>query len=52
MNTLYYLGNSYYNSGDIAKAKEVYDEVITSFPETKSAQEAKTKLAEINNSDG
>jgi TolA-binding protein len=52
VNTLYYLGNSYYNSGDIAKAKEVYDEVITSFPETKSAQEAKTKLAEINNSDG
>ncbi len=52
VNTLYYLGNSYYNSGDIAKAKEVYDEVITRFPETKSAQEAKTKLAEINNSDG
>ena len=27
VNTLYYLGNSYYNSGDIAKAKEVYDEM-------------------------
>ena len=52
VNTLYYLGNSYYNNGDIAKAKEVYDEVITRFPDTKSAQEAKTKLAEINNSDG
>ena len=52
VNTLYYLGNSYYKSGDIAKAKEVYDAVITEFPGTKSAQEAQTKLAEINNSDG
>jgi TolA-binding protein len=52
VNTLYYLGNSYYKSNDIAKAKEVYDAVITEFPNTKSAQEAQTKLAEINNSDG
>ena len=52
VNTLYYLGNSYYKNNDIAKAKEVYDAVITEFPNTKSAQEAQTKLAEINNSDG
>ncbi len=52
VNTLYYLGNAYYASGDTDKAKEVYDAVITNFPDTKSAQEAETKLAEINNSNG
>ena len=52
VNTLYYLGNAYYNSGDTDKAKEVYDAVITNFPDTQSAQAAETKLAEINNSNG
>ncbi len=51
VNTLYYLGNSYYSSGDVDRAKEIYDEVITNFPNTQSAQAAQTKLAEINNSD-
>jgi TolA-binding protein len=52
VNTLYYLGNAYYASGDTVKAKEVYDAVIKDFPDTKSAQAAETKLAEINNSNG
>lgn len=52
VNTLYYLGNAYYASGDTVKAKEVYDAVITNFPDTQSAQAAETKLAEINNSNG
>lgn len=49
VNTLYYLGNSYYESGDNDNAKTIYDEVITNFPGTQSAQAAQTKLAEINN---
>ena len=52
VNTLYYLGNAYYSSGDTDKAKEIYDAVITNFPDTQSAQGAETKLAEINNSNG
>ncbi len=52
VNTLYYLGNAYYASGDTVKAKEVYDAVIKDFPDTKSAQAAETKLAEIYNSNG
>ena len=52
VNTLYYLGNAYYSSGDTDKAKEVFDAVITNFPDTQSAQGAETKLAEINNSNG
>ena len=52
VNTLYYLGNAYYSNGDTDKAKEVYDAVITNFPDTQSAQAAETKLAEINNSNG
>ncbi len=52
VNTLYYLGNAYYSSGDTDKAKEIYDAVITNFPGTQSAAAAETKLAEINNSNG
>ena len=52
VNTLYYLGNAYYSNGDTDKAKEIYDAVITNFPDTQSAQGAQTKLAEINNSNG
>ncbi|MBQ7613746.1 MAG: tetratricopeptide repeat protein [Butyrivibrio sp.] len=52
VNTLYYLGNAYYSSGDTDKAKEIFDAVITNFPDTQSAQAAETKLAEINNSNG
>ena len=52
VNTLYYLGNAYNDSGDIDKAKEVFDAVVTNFPDTKSAAAAETKLAEINNSNG
>ena len=50
VNALYHLANSYYGNGDIDKAKEYYDAVITEFPNTQSAQGAETKLAEINNS--
>ncbi len=52
VNTLYYLGESYYISGDTDKAKEIFDAVITNFPDTQSATAAETKLAEINNSNG
>ncbi len=52
VNTLYYLGNAYYGNGDVDKAKEIYDAVVTNFPDTQSAQAAETKLAEINNSNG
>ncbi len=50
VNTVYYLGNAYYDNGDYDKAKEIYDIVITNFPGTQSANAAQTKLAEINNS--
>ncbi|MBQ3795698.1 MAG: tetratricopeptide repeat protein [Butyrivibrio sp.] len=50
VNTLYYLANSYYASGDLDNAKTAYDAVITNFPDTQSASAAQTKLAEINNS--
>ncbi|MCR4755264.1 MAG: tetratricopeptide repeat protein [Lachnospiraceae bacterium] len=49
VNAFYYLGNSYYNSGDTDNAKVIYDQVITDFPNTQSAQAAEAKLAEINN---
>ncbi len=49
VNTLYYLGNSYYESGDKDNAKTIFGEVIENFPGTQSAQAAQTKLAEINN---
>ena len=52
VNTLYYLGNAYYANNDLDKAKEVFDAVITNFPNTQSASAAETKLAEINNSNG
>ena len=50
VNTLYYLGNSYYSNGDLDNAKAIYDAVIDNFPDTQSATSAQTKLAEINNS--
>ena len=50
VNTAYYLGNAYYENGDLDKAKEIYDYVINNFPGTQSASGAQTKLAEINNS--
>ena len=49
VNAFYYLGNSYYNSGDTDNAKVIYDQVVTNFPNTQSAQAAEAKLAEINN---
>ena len=52
VNTLFYLGNSYLGKGDRDKAKEVFDAVITNFPETQTAQAAETKIAEMNNSNG
>lgn len=52
VNAFYNLANSYYQNGDIDKAKEKYNEVITKFPDTQSAKGAETKLAEINNKTG
>ena len=50
VNSLYYLGNAYKESGDLDNAKTVYDAVVNNFPDTQSAAGAATKLAEINNS--
>ena len=52
VNAFYNLANSYYQNGDIDKAKEKYNEVITKFPDTQSAKGAETNLAEINNKTG
>lgn len=52
VNAFYNLANSYYQNGDIDKAKEKYNEVLTKFPDTQSAKGAETKLAEINNKTG
>ncbi len=49
VNALYYLGNAYYDSGDTETAMQIYDQVITEFPDTQSAEGAEVKLAEINN---
>lgn len=50
VNALYYLGNAYKENGDLDNAKNVYDDVVNTFPDTQSATAAATKLAEINNS--
>ena len=50
VNSLYYLGNAYKESGDLDNAKTIYDAVVNNFPDTQSAAAAATKLAEINNS--
>lgn len=49
VNALYYLGNAYYDSGDTDTAMQIFDQVITEFPDTQSAEGAEVKLAEINN---
>ena len=46
---LYFLGNAYYESGDYDKAKKAYNDVQSLFPDTKYANNAETKIAEINN---
>jgi len=48
---LYFLASSYYENGDSATAKKLYDEVMTEFEDTRYADNAKTKIAEINNKD-
>lgn len=49
VDALYNLGNAYYESGDTDNAKVVYDQVVNDFSDTRSADSAETKLAEINN---
>lgn len=46
---LFYLGTSYRRTGDNAKAKEIYAQVIDDFPGTEKARNSETYLAEINN---
>ncbi|MBQ7679145.1 MAG: tetratricopeptide repeat protein [Butyrivibrio sp.] len=46
---LFCLGSAYYESGDTDAAKDTYNRVIQLFPNTKSAESAEAKLAEINN---
>lgn len=46
---LYFLGSAYYENGDYDKAKKAYNEVMSLFPDTKYANNAETKIAEINN---
>lgn len=48
---LYYLADSYRRSGNGAKAKELYAEVIDNFPGTKKASRSETYIAEINNAE-
>lgn len=49
VDALFYLGNSYRQTGDNDKAKEVYAQIIDNFPNTDRANKAETYLAEINN---
>ncbi|MCR5100011.1 MAG: tetratricopeptide repeat protein [Butyrivibrio sp.] len=51
VDALFNLGNAYFDNGDTEQAKEIYDKVITDFPDTQSASGAEVKLAEINNAD-
>ncbi len=46
---LYYLGRSYYRSGDTENARETFEQVIVGFPDTELATQAQSALAEINN---
>ena len=46
---LFYLGNSYRETGDTDKAKEIYAQIMDNFPDTDKAGKAETYLAEINN---
>ncbi len=48
---LYYLGESYYRTGDNDNAKKIYVKVIEDFPGTKKANNSETHLAEINNAE-
>lgn len=49
---LYFEASAYYENGDSAKAKKIYDQVIDEFPDTKYATNAETRIAEINNEEG
>ncbi|HPF28738.1 MAG TPA: tetratricopeptide repeat protein [Lachnospiraceae bacterium] len=44
---LYYLGVSYYDSGDINNAKEAFNELINVFPESALINKARQKIEEI-----
>ena len=48
---LFYLGNCYRHTGDESKAKEIYAQVMDSFPDTEWANSSETYLAEINNAE-
>jgi TolA-binding protein len=49
VDALFYLGNSYRQTGETDKAKEIYAQVMDNFPGTDRASKAETALAEINN---
>ena len=44
---LYYLGLAYYDSGNIAEAKNRFDELINTFPTSELVDKARQKLEEI-----
>ena len=46
---LFYLGSSYYEMGDTDEARSIFDRVIQLFPDSRLAESAEAKLAEINN---
>ncbi|WP_026508345.1 tetratricopeptide repeat protein [Butyrivibrio sp. MC2013] len=46
---LYFLGSSYYESGELDEARKIYDQVMNEFPDTRYANNAETRIAEINN---
>jgi outer membrane protein assembly factor BamD (BamD/ComL family) len=46
---LYFLASAYYENGDLAQSKKIYDSVMNKFPDTRYANNAETRIAEINN---
>lgn len=51
VDALFYLANSYRETGDTDKAREIYAQVVDNFPNTDRANKSQTALAEINSED-
>ncbi len=48
VNAIYFIGRAYHRLGESEKAGEYYNRVVRDFPDTKRANEAKSRLAELN----
>ena len=51
VDALFYLANSYRETGDTDKAREIYAQVVDNFPNTDRANKSQSALAEINSED-